>query len=306
MADSEGSVFVEGSDMEESEDSSLETTNEESEVQTEAEKQGKDNSQKQETESEVAPVQKSDVKVTEKGTKLDENPLSAVHQKLANAERRVKDMEAVLRDPETLMRYLDVSGYKKGETAKAETKAIEPLMKIDVNKLQTAEDVAEMLNGLQTSFMEKINKSEETITNLTKQLQSLGESRRVDQISSIMSSDVSKIRGEYPELDPKSGEGVYNSELEKDIAELYHSLDYDEHTGKYKGSISLYQIAKQVMSAASKARKQGSEQAQTEVRNKQTGKIVTSSNKTTAKESESSDPGLTIASRVSRALNYKK
>lgn len=302
MADSEGSVFVEGVDVE-VEDESSDTTNENAEVENKSETTDDDNSQKQETETENAPEQKGEVKLTDKGTKLDENPLSAAHQQLANAKRDLERYEAFLKNPDAIARYLEQNGYKKGEATEA--KKPEPLMKIDVSKLQTAEDVAEALNNLQTAFLEKLGKSEETTSSLMKQLQGLSEGRRVEQIGSTMTSDVSRIRSEYPELDPKSGEGVYNAELEKDIAELYHSLDFDEKSGGYKGGISLYQISKQVMSAASKAQKRGSEMARTDVKVKNSGKVVTSSNKGSAKTDENADAGLTIASRVSKALNNK-
>src|SRR5258706_5905157 len=39
---------------------------------------------------------------TDKGTKLDPNPQSAVHQKLANAERLIGDFKKVLGSPELL------------------------------------------------------------------------------------------------------------------------------------------------------------------------------------------------------------
>lgn len=301
----EGSVFVEGVDteLEDDENSSEETTNEDAEVASESEKNANDDSQEDSEEThetdEKVLDKEGEKKLTDKGTKLDDNPLSAAHQELANARSRVKDYEALLRDPEKLTKYLEISGYKK-ETKPAE-KAELPF-KIDVSKLNTAEDLAEALNGLQTTFMDKVGKYEETISSLQKELTGISEGRKVEKITSTMQSDISKARSKFPELDPNSGEGVYNSELEQEIAALYRDLDFDEEYGGYRGKISIYQIAEKVMSAASKAQKRGSENAQTVIKDKKSGKIVTSSKQTTKGGDKATSPEFDIASRVRQAL----
>lgn len=305
MADSEGSVFVEGVDVETEDESTEDVTNEDTEGQGEGSSQqsddNSDDNQATDDNKSSAPEQNGETKLTEKGTKLDENPLSAAHQQLANAVKQIKQYEEFLGNPEAVARYLEQNGYKKAD-ANGEKPKVEPLLKIDASKLQTVGDLQEAFNGLQTAFLERLGKSEETVANLTKQLQGLSEGRKVEVIQSRTRSDISTIRSKYPELDPKSGEGVYNEELEKDIAELYHSLDFDERTGGYRGQISLAQIAERVMQAASKARKQGSEDAKTKVIVKNSGKVVTSTKSGAGKVEENADAGFTIASRVSNAI----
>ena len=94
--DGEGSVFVEGFDddveetsSEESQDSTVDTSTETTaseETKSEEVKQETTNTNSQETVDEKA-------ELTEKGTKLDPNPLSRVNQELANERAKIKQYE---------------------------------------------------------------------------------------------------------------------------------------------------------------------------------------------------------------------
>jgi len=231
--------------------------------------------------------------LTDKGTKLDPNPQSAVHQELANERRKNQQYESVLSDPDMLKRYAKEAGITLTE-AKAEIK--EELYSAD--KFKTADDIANALNELRTGFNTKSQTYEEQIKRQEAELASLRGERTVERIATNMKSDIDTVREKYPELNPKKLD-EYNEELEKGLGDLYHELDYDEKTERYRGNVSIARLAEKVMKAASSARKQGSQDAQTSVREKTAGKVVTSSKSSKTESSEEDmSPGAVIAQRM--------
>jgi len=231
--------------------------------------------------------------LTNKGTKLDPNPQSAVHQELANERRKNQQYESVLSDPDMLKRYAKEAGITLTE-AKAEIK--EELYSAD--KFKTADDIANALNELRTGFNTKSQTYEERIKRQEAELASLRGERTVERVATNMKSDIDAVREKYPELNPKRLD-EYNEELEKGLGDLYHELDYDEKTERYRGNVSIARLAEKVMKAASSARKQGSQDAQTSVREKTAGKVVTSSKSSRSESSEEDlSPGAVIAQRM--------
>lgn len=234
--------------------------------------------------------------LTEKGTKLDPNPQSAVHQQLANANRRIQQMETVMGDPKMLADYARQSGLTVAE-AKAEIaeEKKEEIQEFTPENLQTAGDVAKALNAMQAS--------NQALAEENKQLRSgyegITRSTQAQRVASTMERDITSVREKYPELDPKSQD--YDKALETEIGELFSELDYDQQSGSYRGSVSLAKVTDRVMRAAGKAKKQGSKQAQTDVRVKKAGKVVTSS-KGKASKSQSKDPSTAIAEKIQKAL----
>jgi len=298
----EGSVIVDGIDVDSEESDSQDTTNDQGTKgqtdQDQDENTENGENQDQENKDDPAHSKDGDVKLTEKGTKLDPNPQSAVHQELANAKRVMDSWKRVLTDPVSFYKYAEEAGFKQGDT-KAKTEVENAMPKIDPSKIQTAEDLAGVLNSLQETFNGKIAGYEKTITDLQKSLQGLSETSKSQLLEGNMKSDISRVRTQYPELDPKSTS--YNAELEKDLADLYHELDFDEESGGYRGKVSIARLAEKVMKAAGKARKQGSEEAQTIIKDKSSGKVVTSSKKTeNINANENADPGAQIASRINK------
>ena len=234
--------------------------------------------------------------LTEKGTKLDPNPQSAVHQELANAKRQVQQMETVLRDPELLRNYAKQNGMTLTE-AKADIKDEKEEVKDEFtpDSFKTADDVARGFN--------KINK---TVKELKEENQSLREgqkginsSREADRIANTMQKDITTVQEKYPELNPTSPD--FDKKLESDIGSLYKELDFDPATNAPRGKVSLVNIADKIMSAAGRSRKQGSQEAQTNVKVKQAGK-VTSGKGTSKGASVSKDPGTAIAQKINKAL----
>jgi hypothetical protein len=234
-----------------------------------------------------------DQQFTEKGTKLDPNPLSQAHQLLANERRVRQQYEQVLNSPELLKKYAQQYGMTLTE-AKAEIK--EEAKSFTPDRFKTAQDVAEALNEVYGD----VRTLKEENQRLQGELRGLSGSRQVERVANTMKQDIDTIREKYPELNPKSPE--FNKDLEREIGSLYQEVDFDPEAGVFRGKVSLAKLTDQVMKAASKAREQGSQKAQTDVKVKQAGRVVTSSKSTSSEVGESKDPSTAIAQRIAKAM----
>lgn len=247
-----------------------------------------------ETPKEETPAE-SPVQYTEKGTKLDNDPLSAAHQQLANERNLRTQYETVLKSPELLSKFAKEAGYTLGEAKEAIKEEL-----YSADKLQTGEDVANALNELRSTSVKETSTYKEEVKSLRKELEDLKAGRQVERVTNTINSEVSAIRTKYSALNPK--DPSYDKELETEIGEMYHELDFDEKTGGYKGNYSLMKLTDRIMRAAGKMKKKGSEEAQTTIINKEKGKVVTSSKPSTGEGGESDDPGTAIAQRIARSL----
>lgn len=285
--DNEGSVSVDGVTGAE------ETTEEESKV--EGQNQGKEESKDTKSDDKSEPnkdsVNNGKTQYTEKGTKLDPDPMSALNQQLAN-ERRVKaDYEKILTDPKSLTDYAKTMGL--GLT-KEEAQEIQD--EVDPDKIETVEDLRKFAKGLQTKIE---NKSKE----LDNGIKGVQESRREEAVSSLIRDDIKAVREQYPELDPKpDSEGNptnpdYNKELDATIGDLYEMADYDKDSKKYLGKVRIADVAKKVMSARQNGVTTGSRNAQTVVREKVRGAPITGASSDLPDESNMT-PSQVIASRM--------
>ena len=238
---------------------------------------------------------------TEKGTKLDSNPKSALHQQLANEKRTRLQMEQVLGNPQMLARFMEQQyGIKVPEPKQEETSAqvdAPQVKKFTADDFENIGDVAEKLNEIQETFGQKTAGYEKKIDELNSTISGLLQNGRNIQVANKMSDDVSTLRSEK-ELDPKSPEFIEG--LESDIASLYHQLDFDQTTGTYKGQYSIAEIGKQIISAARKARAKGSLQAQTVVKKKTEGRVRTSQVVSDDQGDETLAPGDSIAKGVAK------
>ncbi len=279
--DNEGSVVTEDSDdAEESQDteSSTEdagTTDQTSEQATEA----------QTTEAEAGDSSKQDV--SEKGTKLDDNPLSRVNQELANERAKVRQYEGVLNDPTVLKKY--VQTFDKTEE--------EPEIKYE--DVQTNEDLQKFLKQRDSKVEGKIKDLDQTISNI--------KSAQKDTITANrIQSDITAIRSQWDELDPKFGQDGkptnpnYDPVLDNSIGRIYEMYDLDKQTGGFKGQVSIKDIAEIVMQAAGSSKKQGSAEAQTTIINRKSGRAVSGAS-STAPDETNMTPGQLIASRIKAA-----
>jgi len=238
--------------------------------------------------TEVAP---EEPKLTEKGTKLDPNPESAVHQQLANERAKTKAMESVMRDPEKLNKYMQDSFPKKEEAPARKVFKAEDFASID--------DVANKFNDMQSEFDSKTQAQEAEIKALKGEQNRMQNNTRYERVANIMEQDITSLRQEK-ELNPKSPD--YIEGLENDIASAYHKLDFDERTGEYRGKQSMADVGKQMISVARKARQKGSVDAQTVVKDKSAGKVVTSPKVKDEVNTDNLSAGDSIAAGISKTF----
>lgn len=281
----EGSVIVDGFDSDTEEESTVEGENQETESEGETPTSAPLQTGTDDPDDKSEP---EEPKLTEKGTKLDPNPQSAVHQELANARRMAAEMQKVLNDPVLFAKYAEEAGFNK----KYEPDA--PVFTPD--KLQTADDVIKALNEMNTKFTGSEAQYKKEIESLKGALGQLTEGRQIEKNVSTLKEDASVLREKYPELKP--GTPSYSEKLEEKIGELYQKLDFDDR-GLPQGKITLRQVGDMVMEAAYELKKKGSEEAQTDIKDKSLGKVIVS-NKGKQEVKESDDPATTIAQRISK------
>ena len=266
--------------------------NEESKDESNLNNQTKVKDQKTDSEANEG---EDEVKLTEKGTKLDSNPQSAVHQELANAKTQIKQMEAVLTQPTLLKRYAEQNGMSLSE-AKASIKDEKEEIKDVVEEFspenfKTSGDVASALNKMNKSLAETKAENQR----LREGQKGINSSRESERIANNMQRDISAVQDKYPVLNPKSPE--FNKDLETSVGKLYHKLDFDPATKTFRGNVSVTDIADTVMESTKLAKKQGSREAQTDVTVKQAGKV----NSGKGKSKSTSTEGLTIAQKIKKA-----
>jgi hypothetical protein len=243
----------------------------------------------------------SGAKRTEKGTKLDSNPKSAVHQQLANAKRYISQMERVLGSPELLRKYAEQNGITLTEAKKElqdeKDKADDVIEEFTPEKLKTAEDVANALNSVRTTANKEIKALKDENQQLRDKLTGVSGDQQAQRIYHNMKDEIVTVQSRYPELNPKSPD--FDKELEQEIGSLYEELDFDKKTQSFRGRVSLVKLTDRIMKAAGKAGKTASKKAQTDVIVKQRGK-VTSGKGGKKTSSESTDPSTTIAQRIAK------
>jgi len=234
--------------------------------------------------------------LTEKGTKLDPNPQSAVHQELANERRVRSQMEQVLGNKEKLAQFMERQyGVKQpSQEATVETPEVKAYKAEDFENL---EDVAEVVNKLQNGFSEKSKTYEEKIQELTKVVGGLLQGSRNSQIATKTESDVNSLRG-IPELDSKSPDFIPG--LEEKITQEYLRRDFDETTRQFKGEHSIADIGNYIIDVARTAKKAGSQEAQTIVKDKSEGRVKTSPKANGDTSSDNLAPGDSIAKGIAK------
>lgn len=308
MDDTEGSVFVDGID---GEDSSEESTNESVNNQSEENSEGEESTTAEEsTEAEAGKTEavegeegaEAKADVTEKGTKLDPDPLSQANQLRANAEAQTRQYEALLNDPDRLKAYVKEleaeSGVKQEETTSPALDSLDP------TKLETVEDLQNFAKALKEATQAEISQ-------VQKQLSGFTSTQVEEKTISRIQGEISSIKDTYPELRELNADGTknpdYNEELDTLIGETYNELDLDPKTGKYRGIISVKKIADKIMRARSVGEGSGSRKAQTNVVDKRGGRVITSQTGGEGKAIDESklSASATIAQRLQRASKKK-
>lgn len=250
------------------------------------------------TEGKPAGEEETKPELTEKGTKRDPNPQSAVHQDLANAKRTLSQMEQVLGNPELLAKFMEKQYGVKAQLPAKDGETVTPEVKTyTAADFETLDDVANVVNGIVSNFAKEKERYESEILQLKTGVNSLTAGGEAQRLYQKTSDEASALRSE-PELNPKSPD--YIEGLETDIAEMYHKLDFDERTGTYKGKFSIKEIGDRVIAAARKAKQKGSLDAQTVVKDKTEGQVRTGSKASRdGGTNESADPADSIAKGIS-------
>lgn len=277
-----------------------ESTETKAEVKTEEETKG----DKTEVKGEKETTDKKP-ELTEKGTKLDPNPESAVHQQLANEKKVRSQMEKVLADPKLLTQFLENQyGIKVPEvkTEEKKTEETSTLKEFTAEDFESTEDVARTLNTLQKQFEETRNADKAKIAELESTIKGLaGESHDQRVVEGV--KDGITILSQLDELNPKSENFIEG--LEEKIVDKYKSLDYDENTGKYLGKYSILDIGKEFIEIAKTARKTGSLNAQTIIKDKSQAKINTSTEVKDDSRTDDLAPEDSIALGISKMFKNK-
>lgn len=238
--------------------------------------------------------------LTEKGTKKDPNPLSAAHQELANERKTRSQMEQVLANPDLLAKFMEKQyGIKIAVPSKdgeGNGKATAPEVKqFTAKDFENLDDVANVVNGIQSSFMSKIKEQAEIIQELGTIVHGMQQGGNAQRLYTTMSEDVAQLQKE-PELNPDSPDFIEG--LEQEIAGLYKKLDFDEKTQTYRGQYSIAEIGKGLIATARKARAKGSQRAQTVVKNKSEGAVRTGTKVKEGNGADNSAPATSIAKGV--------
>jgi hypothetical protein len=301
MADFEGSVNMEGfdGDDESSEETSSENINnsEEESTQTEGEenkvKKPEDN-QNQEEEEEV---------LTDKGTKLDKDPKSAVHQELANAKRETEQYRQFMSDPKAVKRYLaeleEELGDKTGETKQQiQDKAEDEGLITDPSKIETPEDFKSYVKFL----TKDLTKAKEDLAKERNDFKVESHDRAINE---RVVNEIDTLQNKYSVLRPTNSDGTpnpeFDKELEKEIADQYEEIDKDTRTGKYLGKVSILAIAERAIRIRKLGEATGSNNAQTVVVDKRHGAVKTGGGGAISADESKMSASQLIASRMQRA-----
>lgn len=293
----EGSVIVDGRDADVSD--ATEETQETSETSTEAEEPASSTEESSEAQALVETTTEtpsesvdSEQKLTDKGTKLDPDPLTAAHQQLANERRQRLQYEEILNNPTRYMELARQAGLLKDEDKVTPVAQPQVTKQFTVEDVQSAEDVAKLLNELNGAVAQTKQSYEKQVQELEQKVAAISEQRRAEGVANSIQSDGALVREKYPELKPGS---PYAKELEKEIAKRYHQLNWNEQAMEYTNAYPLSMVAEMVITPIRLAKTQAVDQAQTIVRQKGMGKVVTS-----GKVSEEETSGDSIAAIISK------
>jgi len=299
--DTEGSVMVDGQTPEITEETQehVENSKESNSEQKDSEPKGqqgevREPEVKAESQDEGTDKGTKQVERTDRGTKLAEDPLQQVNQLRANAESKVRQMEDFLSDPARVEAYLqDLKAERGGKKEEPKEELIDP------DKLETVDDLKKFAKQLQAQ-------SKREIDNIKNELGGYTQNERTKAVANRIGSEIKSVQDKYPTLREFNTDGSknpeYNEELDKAVGEFYNKLDLDTKTGRYRGNYSIMEIADRMMGVRNLGEKTGTVKAQTIVKDKRTGRIITNQqgDSETSDESKQS-ASQTIAERMKRA-----
>ena len=299
MADFEGSVNMEGFD-----DEVDETTSEnDSENINNSEDESNAGENKVEKPEDNQNQDESGQKLTDKGTKLDPNPQSAIHQELANAKSEMRKYQDFLQNPTAVKNYLasleEELGNKTGESkADIQGRAEDEDLITDPSKIITVEDFQSYAKFLKND----LNKAKE---DLVKERNGIRQEASDRAINERVVSEIDTLQNKYSFLRPLNSDGTpnpdFDKDLEQEIADQYEEFDKDSKTGKYLGKTSILAIAERAIRIRKLGEATGSKRAQTTVLDKRQGAIKAGGGKSGASDESKMTATQLIASRMNKA-----
>lgn len=312
MEDGEGSVITDGMDAEldQNESSnSVESSKNINNSDNQAKDQGKSNGF---VESSSENEEYGKTKITDKGTKLDDNPIQAANQLRANAEAKAKKYEEFFSKPENVEAYLnDLRGGKpaQGNESQGDTAKVTEITDADIEKMadsvQTSDDVKQVLKGIIALTRGEIQK-------VKGELQGLTTGAMVKETNANVAKEIQSVQSKYSVLQKTLPDGSENPEFDKDLDEtigkMFLKMDFDPQTKTFKGQTSLMEVADMFMKAAKISESRGSRKAQTIIKDKRLGRVISGGTGTDNSEVDESkmSPSNTIASRIARLSGRKK
>ena len=257
ILEDEGSVEFEN----EVSDESTETTDESQEniknsdevVETKSEEESS-------TEKNESGDEKSEDDKTEKGTKLDNDPLSRANQLRANAEAR-------FRQAEEYISYL--KNRKQPQAVKPET---EEELFLDASKIETTEDLQKYAASLRKVVEGKYAELEKSFSGSLQQ-------REVERTQESVAKGVESIQATYSELREFNADGTknpsYNELLDKELADQFKELDFDKSNRVYRGRVDIAKLAGRIIKSYRSGKESGMTSAKTKIIDKTNGGIRT-------------------------------
>lgn len=238
--------------------------------------------------------------LTEKGTKLAEDPLQRVNQLRANAEKKVEDYENLLMDPDQLERYLQDLKVSRGAGKVVETSPeAKQVLQVDPDKIETVEDLRNFAKSVQQTLADEVGSLKQTVGGLV-------EGQKTEKMAQKVSSGIDAVRAKYPELRDKNPDGtpnpLFNATFDEKLGKLYEKLDFDPKTKMFKGQVDIVELADTLADMMNVGKTRGSTEAQTIIKDKRVGR--TSSGSVTAPsdvDEKDMTPSQIIASRIKRS-----
>jgi hypothetical protein len=307
MVDGEGSVITDGQDAEDSQNENSEESENSANINNSDNDTGSQEGQSGETDtsSDIKPDEGGKVKLTEKGTKLAENPLQQANQLRANAEAKAKQYEEFFSKPENVEAFLkDLRGgvTPTNQPASGADKVSE-MTDAEVLKLaegvQNTGDVVNVLKGIIALTRGEIQK-------VRQEFQGFTTGAKVKETNANVASEIQQVQSKYPVLQKTLPDGSENPEFDKDlddtIGRLFLKMDFDPATKTFRGKTSLMEVTDMVMKAAKISESRGSRKAQTVIKDRRSGRVISGgANTDNSKVDESSmSPSQAIANRISR------
>jgi len=277
--DEDSSVTIESED-------SLDTTEE----TTDEGQEDINNSEDGETESPATPETTApEADVTDKGTKLADDPLSRANQLRANAEAK-------------LNQAIDYINYLKNNQPQPQVepkKEGEEELFLDATKIETTEDLQKFAASLKQVVEAKYQQ-------LEKNFSSSIQERQIERTQESVAKGIESIQTSYPELREFNADGtknpMYNPVLDKELSDQIVELDYDEARGIYKGSVNIAKLAERIVKSYRSGKSSGTESAKTKIIDKKIGSLrnTPAANPSNEENSESAESFIANAIKAKR------